>query len=131
MPVHRIDHVTINASDLERTCAFYRDVLGFEPKRMEGYGHVGAWLFLDGHPFIHVMARPAEQSGELRPLVDHFALSATGLAETRAKLKSMGIPTRETPLPQFDLHQIVIHDPDGMKVELNFQGCAAQGAEAA
>ena len=131
MPVHRIDHVTLNASDLARTTAFYRDVLGFDVEVMDGYGAVGAWLYLDGHPYVHVMARAAEQSTDLRPLVDHFALEATDLPGTRAMLSDLGIAVRETPLPQFGLHQLVIHDPDGMKVELNFKVAAEKAAEAA
>jgi catechol 2,3-dioxygenase-like lactoylglutathione lyase family enzyme len=128
MPVHRIDHVTLNASDLSRTCDFYRDALGFQVQPMEGYGIKGAWLSLDGHPYVHVIWRQAEQARESRGLVDHFALQATGIAEMRQRLDGLGVAYRENALPDIGVHQIVMQDPDGVKVELNFAGAAALAA---
>jgi catechol 2,3-dioxygenase-like lactoylglutathione lyase family enzyme len=125
MPVHRIDHVTLNSSDLARTSAFYADVLGFQVRPMEGYGHVGAWLYLDDHPFVHVMACAPDTSDEGPARMDHFALEATDVAATRARLESKGVTFRENTVPELDFHQIVFHDPDGVKIELNFRGLAA------
>lgn len=122
MPFHRIDHITINSTDLDKTCAFYVDVLGFSVKRMEGYGYRGAWLYLNGHPFVHLIARSAEQAPGSTGLIDHFALEATDIPGTREHLSKVGVPFNENPLPQFDLHQIVLLDPDGVKIELNFRG---------
>lgn len=120
MPVHRIDHVTINSADIDKTCAFYSDVLGFEVQKRTYKSFTGAWLYLDGHPYVHVIARRVQQAPETRGLVDHFALAATDVPGTRAHLTKAGVPFRENPLPDFKLHQIVVQDPDGNKVELNF-----------
>jgi catechol 2,3-dioxygenase-like lactoylglutathione lyase family enzyme len=128
MPVHRIDHITLNCSDLEKTCAFYSDVLGFSVQKMEGRGLSGAWLSVDGHPFLHLVSRQPEQARETRGLVDHFALEATDLGETRQRLAGAGVAYRENPVPEFEMHQIVVQDPDGVKVELNFRGAAAMAA---
>jgi hypothetical protein len=46
-------------------------------------------------------------------------------ASTRARLEAAGVPFREASYAQLDIHQIVVHDPDGVKVELNFKGQAA------
>ncbi|CAN7593874.1 VOC family protein [Phenylobacterium sp. LjRoot219] len=127
MPLHRIDHITLNSSDLAKTCAFYAEALGFEVERKEALGYRGAWLFLGGHPYVHVMARAPEQPPETCGLVDHFALEATGLAETRARLVRAGVTFRENPLPEMELHQIIVRDPDGVKVELNFRGAGRSG----
>ncbi|MGB8365778.1 MAG: VOC family protein [Rhizomicrobium sp.] len=126
MSVHRIDHITLNSSDLAKTCAFYADGLGFDVQKMEGRGYTGAWLLLDGHPYVHLVSRSPEQSPETAGLLDHFALEATGLSETRERLKRAGVNFRENPVPEFDIHQIVVRDPDGVKVELNFRGAAAR-----
>lgn len=128
MPVHRIDHITLNSSDLAKTCAFYAEALGFDVQAMEGRGLKGAWLLLGGHPYVHLVSRPPEKSPEARGLLDHFALEATGLSETRERLKSAGVNFRENPLPEFELHQIVVEDPDGVKVELNFRRATARKA---
>jgi catechol 2,3-dioxygenase-like lactoylglutathione lyase family enzyme len=122
MPLHKIDHVTINSADLDRTCAFYGDVLGFGVQKMEGRGYTGAWLLLSGHPFVHVVARRPQQTPDTTGILDHFALEATDIPGTRAHLSKAGVPFRENALPEFELHQIVVRDPDGVKVELNFRG---------
>lgn len=129
MPLHRIDHITLNSSDLAKTCAFYAEGLGFTVQPMEGRGYKGAWLLLGDHPYVHVMSRPPEQAPETRGQVDHFALEATGLAELRQRLARAGIGFRENPLPDLEMHQIVLHDPDGVKVELNFRGAAAKPSD--
>ena len=125
MPLHKIDHITINSTDIDRTCAFYADVLGFSVKRMEGRGYTGAWLSLSGHPFLHVVARRAEQAPDTTGLLDHFALEATDIPGMRTHLGKAGVPFHENPIPEFELHQIVVRDPDGVKVELNFRGQSA------
>jgi catechol 2,3-dioxygenase-like lactoylglutathione lyase family enzyme len=128
MPLRRIDHITLNSSDLARTCAFYAEALGFDVQKMEGRGLTGAWMLLDGHPYVHLVSRAPEQSPGASGLVDHFALEATGPSEMRERLKNAGVSFRENPLPEFDIHQIIVHDPDGVKVELNFRGPAAPEA---
>lgn len=128
MPLHRIDHITLNSSDLAKTCAFYAEALGFTVQPMEGRGYKGAWLLLGDHPYVHVMSRPPEQAPETRGQVDHFALEATDPSEVRRRLTCAGVGFRENPLPDLGLHQIVLQDPDGIKVELNFRGAAAREA---
>jgi hypothetical protein len=92
---------------------------------MEGYGQVGAWLYLDDLPFVHVMSRAPDAADGAAARVDHFALEATDVTGTRARLERQGVAFREKSVPELDFHQIVIHDPDGVKVELNFRGLAA------
>jgi catechol 2,3-dioxygenase-like lactoylglutathione lyase family enzyme len=126
MPVHGVDHVTLNSSDVSRTCDFYSRILGFEVQLMSGRGYDGAWLMLGSHPYIHVMPRAPERPSSFAQ-VDHVALEATALAETRRHLEELGVDFREQPLPEFEIHQIVLNDPDGVKVELSFRGIVADG----
>jgi len=123
LPVHRIDHVNLNSSDVARTCAFYVDVLGFAEARPMGTG--GAWIYLDGHPFLHIRGQAPQPAPDTLPLVDHFALQASDLAGARARLQDAGVAFREASYPQLGFSQIVVHDPDGVKVELNFKDEAA------
>ena len=51
------------------------------------------------------------------PQIDHFALQASDAVATRARLEAAGVPFREATYAQLDVHQIVVHDPDGVKVE--------------
>jgi catechol 2,3-dioxygenase-like lactoylglutathione lyase family enzyme len=120
MPLHGIDHVTLNASDLKKTCAFYAG-LGFRVEPMSGRGVQGAWLYVGEQTFLHVAERPPQQSPTLLGQVDHFALEASGLAEMRRRLADAGLSFRENPVPELGHHQLVVIDPDGVKVELNFR----------
>jgi catechol 2,3-dioxygenase-like lactoylglutathione lyase family enzyme len=125
MKLHGLDHVTLNSSNVERTCDFYSRLLGFEVQLMSGRGYNGAWLKLGDHPYIHVMPRAPERP-ETFGQVDHFAFQATGLEDMRRHLETAGVPFRDQALPEFELHQLVFQDPDGMKVELNFRVPAAE-----
>jgi hypothetical protein len=42
----------------------------------------------------------------------------------RGRLTTAGIEFRENSRPDLGIHQIVLHDPDGIKVELNFRTAA-------
>jgi catechol 2,3-dioxygenase-like lactoylglutathione lyase family enzyme len=122
MPIHKIHHITINATDLDKTCAFYGDVLGFRVEKREGRGMTGAWLFLGDHPFVHLAARRPEQTPDTIGIVDHFALEATDIADMRQRLNRGSVPFRENPVPELAFHQLIVHDPNGIKVELYFRG---------
>jgi catechol 2,3-dioxygenase-like lactoylglutathione lyase family enzyme len=43
------------------------------------------------------------------------------LDSTRATLTAAGVPFRETVVPRDNTVQIFIHDPDGLKIEINFE----------
>jgi hypothetical protein len=45
---------------------------------------------------------------------------AGSLDEWRRKLVARGIRFAEAPVPEFPLHQFFLHDPLGVKIELNF-----------
>ncbi len=48
------------------------------------------------------------------------ALNATGLPAMRKRLEKLGIPFRDAVFPDYDLHQVFLRDPDGVKIELNY-----------
>ena len=66
MPLKSIDHITINSADIAKTRAFYVDLLGFTFQERGNATMSGGWLYLDGHPFVHVSHRRAERVGRLR-----------------------------------------------------------------
>ena len=50
--------------------------------------------------------------------VDHVVFGATGVDATTAALRAAGIAF--TARPADGMTQVFVHDPDGVKVELNF-----------
>jgi hypothetical protein len=55
-------------------------------------------------------------------VVDHIAFLASEPGDFIRRFKERGIEFRPRSLPEFDLYQIFIKDPDGLTVELNFFG---------
>jgi hypothetical protein len=43
----------------------------------------------------------------------------------RKNLQNKDISIRENDIPDFDLHQIFLEDPNGVTIELNFFGAAS------
>lgn len=70
----RIGHVHLKVSDLERSIAFYRDVIGLEVQQR--YGTQAAFLSADGYHH-HIGLNTWESAGGPRP-----ARNATGLYHT-------------------------------------------------
>jgi catechol 2,3-dioxygenase-like lactoylglutathione lyase family enzyme len=54
--------------------------------------------------------------------LDHIAFHGVDIEATRQTLIAAGITFREAIVPRDGTVQIFIHDPDGLKIELNFEG---------
>ena len=56
----------------------------------------------------------------MRGVIDHMAFYGTGLAATVAKLKAKGIEYELRKLPAYGTWQLFFFDPNGAKVEIDF-----------
>lgn len=124
--VKAIDHVTLVVADLERSAAFYVDLLGMRRVDRPAFGFPGLW-FQAGNSQIHLIlaseksgppglpdAPPAAGAGR----VFHFAFEVADFAIAVQRLKEAGIRTRGTGLRPDGCHQVWCYDPDGHVVEL-------------
>lgn len=114
-----LDHVNINTDRLEETCRFFVDVLGFTiGPRPDFGGFPGYWLEYGGRDIIHLQSfNPTPGTGTL----DHFALAVEDHDAMRAHLKKLDIPFNEFELPDGSRKQILVKDPNGVTVELNWR----------
>ena len=119
MALDGLDHVTLSTNDLDRSVAFYRDLLGLVQGERPPFGFPGAWLYCDGRPVIHLIGGRGHAGTGSGP-VDHVAFRASGLVETIARLRRLGAAYDERLVPGQGLRQVFLRDPDGVKVELNF-----------
>lgn len=114
-----MNHFTVLAKDLDATVRFYVDLLGLAPGPRPDLGFPGAWLYVGDSAVLHIIAgreMPAQPAGVL----DHMAFSAKGLPQVTARLDAEGV--------RYDLRrqrgagtwQLFCHDPNGAKVELDF-----------
>ncbi len=119
MTVTGMEHFTILTAELDRTVAFYRELLGLEPGARPAFPFPGAWLYCNGRAVLHVVAGrdvPDPPGG----VIDHMAFAATGLATTVERLSAAGIAYDLRRLPGSGPWQLFFFDPNGARVELDF-----------
>jgi len=139
MPITAFDHYTVRCADLDASWAFYRDAIGLrvEPRPMPS-GIRAAIAYLDGEWLAHLFQATPEQDAifsRMEPRdaemaewrtarLHHVALRATGAAEMRARLQQHGAAFRDRTLG--DRYQIMVDDPDGVELEINFPASEAR-----
>jgi catechol 2,3-dioxygenase-like lactoylglutathione lyase family enzyme len=119
MAVTEMNHFTVLTDDLEKTRAFYVGLLGLREGPRPPLGFPGAWLYAGERPVLHVIAGralPAERRGVL----DHMAFSAEGVADVTARLDGAGIAYDLRRQPESNVWQLFCFDPNGARVELDF-----------
>jgi len=121
----QLNHVAIHVADVERSVAFYRDVLKLEQIPRPAFTFPGAWFRLGADQELHII-------GERKRDVDshnrgnHFALLVDDFDAWERHLTVCGTkfaPRRLRPDGAWQLYAI---DPDGHYVEL----CTLAGAGA-
>ena len=134
MPVTELNHYLIRANDLERTKDFYVNVLGFEVMPRPNFPFPGYWLGVNGRIQVHMgqagvpdsalyyLGSPANAPTDNSGVVDHVAFLATDPDGFIRRFRELGIPVRPRSLPEAELYQLFVQDPDGLTIELNFFG---------
>ena len=122
MPIDGFQHVNIRTADMDRARDFYVRALGLRVGDRPPFASAGYWLYLGEQPVVHLVqltAGDTREAGSGR--VDHVAFHGVDLDGTRQALTAAGISFRETVVPRDNTVQIFIHDPDGVKIEINFE----------
>ena len=139
MPLENLNHVLVLAKDLEATREFYVDVLGLRDGYRPPFAFDGHWIYLGERAVIHVAelrdylerrdrARDGA-AGTSTGSIDHIAFEATGLQDMIATLKQHGISAQHRKVPNLDLHQVFVIDPNGIRIELNYPAHEGAGVE--
>lgn len=121
MTVSAMNHFTILTDDLDATLAFYKTHLDFSPGPRPPFTFPGAWLYAAGgsDPILHVIGG-RDRKELVKGVLDHMAFTAQDLPGTAAKLKAHGIEYDLRKLPAYGTWQLFFMDPNGAKVELDF-----------
>jgi catechol 2,3-dioxygenase-like lactoylglutathione lyase family enzyme len=124
-----MNHFTILTDDLDRTLAFYAEHLGLKPGARPPFAFPGAWLYAEGgrEAILHVIAGIARDR-LVRGVIDHMAFSGRDLAGTVAKLRARGVEHELRRLPAYGTWQLFFHDPNGARVEIDFDPAGAAPA---
>jgi catechol 2,3-dioxygenase-like lactoylglutathione lyase family enzyme len=119
--VDELQHVNLRTADANRSRDFYVDVVGLKVGPRPPIASVGYWLYLGSVPVIHLVQRNGDglpQSGS--GAVDHVAFHGVDFEGTRDRFSALGVTFREALIPRDGTRQLFVHDPDGVKIELNF-----------
>ena len=119
MTIEGMNHFTVLSSDLEKSKAFYIDILGLKEGYRPPFAFPGAWLYAGNQAILHIMAsRPMPENAA--GVIDHLAFTACNLQTVVDTLKQYDIPYELHRLKGLENWQLFCHDPDGAKVELDF-----------
>jgi catechol 2,3-dioxygenase-like lactoylglutathione lyase family enzyme len=129
MAVAGMNHFTILTDDLEKTLAFYDEHLGLKPGARPPFTFPGAWLYAAGgnEPILHIVAG-IDKHRLVKGVIDHMAFTGRDLPATAKKLKERGIAYELRKLPAYGTWQLFFHDPNGAKVEIDFDPAEAAPA---
>lgn len=100
--------------------AFYVEALGLEYREFEAAGRTLYWLYAGERALLHLTLVDGAAASAAAATVDHIAFSTTQLTATCARLAQLGVEHCVKPYPQMGFTQVVLHDPVGLKIELNF-----------
>jgi len=142
MPLQHLQHFLIQTADLEKTRDWYVDVLGMRVGPHPDFKFPVYWLYLGDADVLHLTAGGDNVSDNRMKylgqqstatsgsgVVDHVAFRATGLLDMIAHFKRKGIDFKERRVDGQSLYQLFVIDPNGVKVELNFEAAEAAGRE--
>jgi catechol 2,3-dioxygenase-like lactoylglutathione lyase family enzyme len=142
MPLQHLQHFLIQTEDLEKTRDWYVDVLGMRDGPHPDFRFPVCWLYLGDTDVLHLTEGGSKVSeNRLKYLgqqstaiagsgvVDHVAFRATGLLNMIEHLKSTGVDFKERQVNDQGLYQLFLLDPNGVKIELNFEAAEANGRE--
>lgn len=122
-----LDHLVLTVTDIERTVAFFTDVLGMTAitfdagqRRALRFGAHKINLHVQGHEFEPKSALPTPGSADI------CLLTETPLADWQAHLDARGVAVIKGPVPRSGaigaITSLYIRDPDGNLIEIAMPG---------
>jgi catechol 2,3-dioxygenase-like lactoylglutathione lyase family enzyme len=143
MPLTHIEHFLVAADDIDATRDWYARVLGMTPGPHPDFGFPVHWMYLGEVDVVHIgpsarmagdiqkqyLGRTSQDAGGGTGAIDHIAFRASGLRRMMQHLKAEGVAFRQRRANGQALFQLFFHDPNGIKIELNFAAEEAEGIE--
>ena len=135
MSLNSLDHCSIRTVMLDAARAFFADTLGMDDGDRPHFLFPVAWLYGDVAAVLHlVVVDPDDTSGLEKYLggatdaasltgsgaFDHIAFRAKDPDVMIGRMKEKGYPFRERQVPDMDLFQVFVDDPNGITVELDY-----------
>jgi catechol 2,3-dioxygenase-like lactoylglutathione lyase family enzyme len=146
MPLSHIEHFLVAADDIDATRDWYARVLGMRSGPHPDFGFPVHWMYLGEVDVVHIgpsakgasenqkkyLGRTSGKSAQEHGTgaIDHVAFRATGLRAMMAHLENERIAFTRRRANGQALFQLFFHDPNGIKIELNYDAAEAEGVAA-
>ena len=141
MPLSHIEHFLVAADDIDATRDWYARVLGMRAGPHPDFGFSVHWMYLGDADVVHIgpsakganeiqkqyLGRTSQGSAAGTGAVDHIAFRASGLRDMVLHLRKQNISFSQRRANGQALFQLFFHDPNGIKIELNFDAAEAEG----
>jgi catechol 2,3-dioxygenase-like lactoylglutathione lyase family enzyme len=137
MKIQSIHHVSLTVTDLERSRAFYREILGLREVPRPPFDFPGAWFQLGEHQQLHLIVHtnPSFRTGKPLDSRDiHFAVRVEDYWATAEFLRSRGYREEASsgdlmclkinPRATAGFPQMYILDPDRHVIEINAESAS-------
>ena len=142
MPLSHIEHFLVAADDIDATRDWYARVLGMRSGPHPDFGFPVHWMYLGERDVVHIgpsaksasdnqikylgrtSGKSAQQDGT--GAIDHIAFRASGLRAMLAHLEREKIPFTRRRANGQALFQVFFYDPNGIKIELNYDAAEAE-----
>lgn len=119
---YSLGHIAYRTKDLEKTAAFYMEILGFKhafSRRDENGNLFMVYLMLPDGRFLELFSPKAGEAHELGTSYLHLCLEVADCAAAIEDLKSKGIEITKPLKRGMDTNwQVWIKDPDGRDIEI-------------
>ena len=138
MPLSHIEHFLVQTSDIAKTRDWFVRVLGMKEGYHPDFKFPVCWLYIGDRDVVHITEGGANVSENRRRyagqesqatsgtgVIDHIAFRASGLLETMAHLTRIGVDFKQRQVSDQGLYQLFLFDPNGIKIELNFDNAEA------
>jgi len=131
MPLMNLEHYLVLTDDLATTRDFYSLALGMRVGPRPPLEFPGHWLYVGDVPCIHIAEwesyRAHSKAAGISVSswapgtgpVDHVAFNGVDVEGIKATLTAYGVKFAVNEVPGAGLTQLFLHDPNGVKVEIN------------
>lgn len=136
--MHSFHHIAIACADLDRSLAFYEEVLGMEVQvdygasapyeerdRLLALDNVASRGMLIGNDYLRIelieFQSPVDASASMPAInrlgLTHIAVQTEDIAQDYARLTRLGVPCNSPPIDFGTLSALYARDPDGNSIE--------------
>ena len=141
MPLSHIEHLLIASDDIDATRDWYARVLGMTSGPHPDFGFPVHWMYLGDADVVHIgpsakmagenqrkyLGRTSQGGDAGTGAIDHIAFRATGLRDMLVHLRKEKIQFTQRRANGQALFQLFFLDPNGIKIELNYDAAEAEG----